>query len=173
MISKEDLRGKRFNRLIIVSRVDPTKNSRAKRWLCLCDCGKFKKVSVYSLKNGAIKSCGCLRKEVLINRMHKHGDSPSSGESRLYIIWQNMKARCYNPNGTRYNKYGKRGIEICPGWKDNYIAFKFWAILSGYQDDLTIDRIDNDGNYEPNNCQWITKSESSIKTNKQRSVRCP
>lgn len=92
----------------------------------------------------------------------KHGDSK---DERLYRIWGNMKTRCYNPNHERYSCYGGRGIEICAEWKDDYVSFKKWALSNGYQDDLTIDRIDSFENYCPENCRWITRSYNSKRVN--------
>jgi len=94
---------------------------------------------------------------------YKHGEARSGKETRLYRVWDSMKQRCFNPRDKAYKWYGGRGIIICLEWKNNYSAFKFWAILNGYQEGLTIDRIDNDGNYEPNNCQFITKEENARK----------
>lgn len=115
------------------------------------------------LKNGAIKSCGCLLREATSKRRYKHGESNGRLVTRLYIIWTNMKRRCFYPKDINFHRYGGRGITVCPEWRNNYSLFRFWAILNGYQNNLTIDRINNDGNYEPDNCQWLTKPENSRK----------
>ena len=163
-----DLTNQRFGRL---TAIQPTKN-RSKSgnviWLCKCDCGNFSEVANKSLLSGLTKSCGCLRRKRTIERNLKHGDASRGTKPRLYNIWTDMKARCLSLNLPQYKYYGKRGITICEQWKNNYLAFKWWAMSHGYADDLTIDRINHKGNYEPNNCQWLTRSENSIKANKER-----
>ncbi len=128
-------------------------------WKVMCDCGILKEVREIDLTYGATKSCGCLRRE----RFFKHGDSVLG--LKLYRIWKAMWTRCTNPNGKSYKDYGSRGITVCEEWKD-YKVFKDWAIASGYRDDLTIERIDNDGNYEPGNCKWILLPEQQLNTRK-------
>ena len=98
--------------------------------------------------------------------MLKHGDAKNNKESRLYTVWINMRQRCNNPNGSGYKDYGGRGIGICSDW-DDYSKFKSWALANGYSNDLTIDRADNDGDYCPENCQWITKGDNTIKSKRK------
>lgn len=156
---KNNLAGQKFGRLTILYKSGKSKNGHS-IYSCLCDCGKRVDIFGTNLKMGYTKSCGCLRKEVTINKNYKHGDARKKSTTRLNQTWQNMKARCHNPNANEYNRYGGRGIEVCSEWKNSYIVFKIWALKNGYQDDLTIDRIDNNGNYEPSNCQFITLSEN-------------
>ena len=121
-------------------------------WMCLCDCGNSRKVATKELTFGRARSCGCL----IIEARTKHAGTGT----RLYQIWTDIKTRCFNIKSAKYKWYGKRGITICEEWKNNYSAFRFWAILNGYQDNLTIDKIDNDKGYSPKNCQWLTQSEN-------------
>lgn len=147
--------GERFERLIVIS--EPfIKKGRSHVIVC-CDCGTEKIISVNSLKSGNTKSCGCLRRDGFIKRSTRHGQSGS----RLYGIWKTMIQRCTNVNSTAYPRYGGRGIIVCESWKD-FIHFQTWARSNGYQDDLTIDRLDNDKDYDPQNCRWATYQQQNI-----------
>lgn len=130
-------------------------------WECKCDCGKTTVVRETYLKNGHTKSCGCIRSD----RMKYSNPRTTHGlrGHRLNSIWRGMKTRCYNKNSLEYSNYGGRGIAVCKEWKDDFKSFYDWAMSHGYKEGLTIDRIDNNGNYEPNNCQWLTKSENVAK----------
>ena len=157
----EDLVGRKFNRLTVKSfmRTDKHYNTY---WLCKCDCGKEVVVTAGSLRSGHSKSCGCYMrersKELVTLRNITHGKS----YTRLYNIWSNMKARCCNPNNPDFKRwYGVRGITICDEWKNDFQAFYDWSMSHGYDDSLSIDRIDNDGNYEPDNCRWTTSKEQA------------
>lgn len=129
---------------------------------CKCGCSEQREVSGNSLRMGNTQSCGCLQKERaggVGGGQFRHGDTGT----RLYYIWRNMKRRCLNLGNVAYKYYGGRGILVYARWKDDYMVFKAWAMSHGYQDNLTIDRINNDGNYIPDNCQFITRSENSSK----------
>jgi len=167
MRKKEDLTGRKFGRLIALH-YSGVQHGTNVSWACLCSCGNIKNIRETDLKNGHTKSCGCFRRDF----RYKHGESKTNlkRQTRLYNIWTGMKSRCYNKKDTGYRYYGRRGIAICNEWRDNYNTFKSWAILNGYKENLTIDRINNDGNYEPDNCQWITAKENIIKIRNERCI---
>lgn len=149
-----DLTGKRFNRLTVIAL--HSKGSRKlghPRYRCLCDCGNECIVQSNNLSSGNTQSCGCYHSENL------HGMFKPN-KNRMYNSWRAMKARCLNPNNNRYRLYGGRGITICDEWL-SFEGFKKWAMSNGYADNLTIDRIDPDGNYTPDNCRWLHPSKQS------------
>ena len=148
-----NLTGKRFGRLLVIGKSE-SKNGMA-TWLCKCDCGNEKVVCGNELRKGKANSCGCLRKELAYKMLIQHGKA----NTRLYKVWKAMKARCNNPNNKRYSSYGGRGIKVCDEWQNSFQAFYDWAIANGYREGLSIDRVNNDGNYEPTNCRWATASE--------------
>jgi hypothetical protein len=119
--------------------------------LCRCDCGVRKFVLTNNLIRGLSRSCGCLRKKLCGEKFTKHGRRGT----RLYTIWCDMKARCNNKNSNNYHNYGGRGIDICEEWKNDFSPFFEWAIATGYNDSLSIDRKNVNGNYEPENCRWV------------------
>lgn len=155
MSAKMNIIGRRFGRLTVVS-YHGTKNNRT-LWKCLCDCGRYAVVSGKCLNNGNTKSCGCLRKQNAKKLFTKHGKSGK----RIYMIWAGVKTRCYNKTRKYYKYYGGRGITMCDEWKDDFQAFYNWSMSNGYNDNLTIDRIDVNGNYEPNNCRWVTMKQQN------------
>lgn len=157
----KDLTGQKFGRLTVIKKVENNKQGQIK-WLCECDCGNSAVVLGGSLKNGATQSCGCLFKEILIKRNSKHKKT----NTRLYRIWSRMKACCYNKNVKGYKNYGGRGIKVCDEWLNDFMSFYNWAINNGYKEDLTIDRIDVNSDYCPNNCRWTTKVEQQRNTTK-------
>lgn len=148
----DDLTNQKFGRLTVLG-LDTKKQSRKTYWICQCECGTIKSCRSDSLKNGAIVSCGCRKKEQDKENLTKHHDHMQSG-TRLYDIWQGMKGRCYNEHNIRYDNYGGRGIKVCDEWKNDFKAFYQWAIENGYSEEKTIDRINVDGDYEPSNCRW-------------------
>lgn len=141
-------------------------NKRVWSLVAKCDCGRFDVVRIdgwKQQKSGGCPECG---------KGWKHGDGKTKArhEKRLYTTWVGMKQRCTNPLVPHFARYGGRGITVCSEWLDDYRTFKQWALTNGYADNLTIDRIDNDGNYEPENCQWLTKSENSKKMHRDKKL---
>lgn len=165
-----DLIGEKYGRLTVVA-FDRFQNHKT-YWRCACDCGLSTTVSGNNLRSGNTKSCGCLFKEKIREtgkKNVKHGESHSK-RSRLYTIWCGMRQRCSNPNREAYRLYGGKGIKVCNEWND-YEAFKLWAINNGYADNLSIDRIDPNKDYCPENCRWITPSENTARANKNHKSR--
>lgn len=155
----KDLTGKRFGRLTVIG-IDEGKQTRKTYWLCQCDCGKISSHRSDGLISGSIRSCGCLKNELSAERVAKNHKHKQSG-TRLYHIWQGMKSRCYTKTSPDYQRWGGRGIKMCDEWRDSFESFYEWAMASGYKDTLTIDRVDNDGDYTPDNCRWTTAREQS------------
>lgn len=155
-----DLTGQRFGRLTVIGRADT--KSKDVKWLCKCDCGNECITKGIYLRTGDTRSCGCLAKEIIIKRNYKHGKR----HTRLYNIWRDIIRRCESTTRYAHEYYHDKGITICEEWRNDFLAFYNWAMNNGYSDDLTIDRIDTDKNYEPNNCRWVTmKVQGNNKSN--------
>lgn len=155
----KDLTNKKFGKLSVI-KFNNVNKSRHSVWLCKCDCGNVLLVEGPRLTSGNTKSCGCIKKEQNKTRAIKHGYY----NTRLYKIWFDMKRRCYNKNRKAYKYYGEKGIKVCDEWLNDFFSFYNWAIKNGYSDNLTIERIDYNKNYCPENCKWITQAEQTQNT---------
>lgn len=163
MNKNENIIGKKFGKLTVLEELKSTKKGDWHKHLkCLCECGRISYPTKTEVLNGRVKSCGCRIREIAKKLNTTHGLS----KTRIYNIWQGIKARCFNKNLKGYKNYGGRGVIICNEWLANFMNFYNWSINNGYQDNLTIDRIDNNGNYEPNNCRWVDmKTQQKNRTN--------
>lgn len=161
MIKDEQMINKKFGKWLVLQRTEERDSHGSIKYLCKCECGKEKLVDGYSLRSGISKYC------IDCKNQKRYGKKKNK---RINIIYNGMKARCYNSNTPEYKNYGGRGIKICDEWLDNYWNFENWAINNGYKNNLSIDRINNDENYEPNNCRWATRIQQQNNTRNNKFV---
>ena len=159
------MKGQLFGRLTVLERAGTGSGGYA-LWRCICDCGKETVVIGQHLRSGHTKSCGCNVKDISTVASVTHGMSGT----RLYAIWCNMRGRCYRKSREDYPEYGGRGIEVCEEWRASFATFKEWAISSGYRENLTLDRKDPNGNYDPTNCRWATLKQQANNTRTNRLI---
>jgi hypothetical protein len=157
----KDLTGQRFGRLICIKDIGRNRFNEA-IWECICDCGNTTNVDSSKLRKGNTRSCGCLQRERARESNFTHGlQFDKDGKTnRIYGIWRRMKQRCEDVNSSDYSRYGGRGIKVCDEWLE-FLPFYNWAIENGYRDNLSIDRISNEGDYEPSNSRWATRKEQN------------
>lgn len=158
MARYKDRTNQRYGLLVCLEYVGRTEKGRSALWKCKCDCGNTTVVRSISLVTGGTKSCGCLQRKAAAKECKKRTQHGAVGTS-LYYRWAHIKERCLNPSCQSYPHYGGRGIMVCDEWLEDFTAFRDWALANGYREDLTIERIDVNGNYEPSNCTWIPMSE--------------
>lgn len=150
-----DMRGQKVGLWTVIEQAGNTVNGAA-LWRCVCECGAERAVLGSDLRSGKSNSCGCEGVNRIGDAARKHGDS----KTRLYSTWKNMRRRCLDPRNSSYKHYGGKGVTICQSWGE-FSAFKKWSYDNGYADHLTIDRIDSNGDYCPQNCRWVSRTVQS------------
>jgi hypothetical protein len=159
-IPVQELIGKRYHKLILLNEVEPEiypNGEKKRRFRCQCDCGNITEARMSDMRSGRTNSCGCFRDEKIATVTYSHG----LHDTVLYSRWKGMKKRCYNKNHKQFRDWGGRGIKVCEEWKEDFRVFYDWAINYGFRKDLHLDRIDNNGNYEPGNCRFVTQAENN------------
>lgn len=167
MSKRKDISGVRFGRVVAIKYSYTDKHRRA-IWDCKCDCGNIFAVSAISLRSGNTRSCGCLRDELRRRKYKPEITKHGLGNHAIYSTWHGMIDRCCNPKSKVYHNYGGRGISVCCEWKNNIKSFYLFAKSNGWRKGLTIDRIDNNGNYTPENCRFITRGDNTKNTRQSK-----
>ena len=167
MSAVKDLTWQRFGRLTAIARAGSDAQGKA-TWYCICDCGNIVVATGAQLRRYNTRSCGCLAQEVSRKLRSKHGKT----KTRLFPVWQSMKDRCHCPSNHAYKYYGGRGIAVCDEWRYDFQKFYEWSIANGYDENApkgqcTIDRIDNDKGYSPDNCRWV---DMKVQNNNKRRI---
>src|SRR6476659_6232781 len=169
MSALKNLIGQRFGYLVVAQQAASDKAGKA-RWLCKCDCGGTTPVTSTNLKTGHVKSCGCYNRQLVNDRNFKHGHAPRGRPSAEYVCWRHVRNRCFDPLDPSWKYYGGRGITMCDQWKDDFTAF-IRDMGQRPSPKHSIDRKNNDGNYEPGNCRWATAKEQ--RNNRRPQAPCP
>lgn len=165
-MARANLVGERFDKLLVIEWVEMTRSGS--RWLCECDCGQTVIRTTSHLRYPS-KFSACRKCYAAFNsdRFRTHGGT-AGGRSPLYGVWRSMKGRCGNPKVREYKWYGAKGVTVCPEWREDFAAFREWALTNGYAAGLSIERKNSAGNYEPGNCEWITRAENGRRTAVER-----
>lgn len=163
-----DITNKRFNYLTAIKFSHRIKNHSY--WIFRCDCGREIVIEKSRVVGGRNKSCGCKKNELCKLAKLTHGDSRFSEYRNLFFVWCGIKQRCFYKNHICYKNYGGRGITMCDEWLNDYSIFKKWSLNNNYKYGLKIDRINNNGNYEPNNCRWVSNKENCRNTRKNKTI---
>lgn len=163
--------GDKYGLLTIIEEAEGRYSGKHRRriFLCKCDCGNFKKIALNSLRTGHTKSCGCIKK-ITARKNGLKGVTHGMSDTKLYDVWRGMKKRCYLESNPSYEDYGGRGIKVCESWLSSFEVFSEWAIANGYEEKLSIERIDVNGDYEPDNCEWIPLSRQSLNKRNTRYI---
>lgn len=167
MSIKRDLIGKRFGKLVVVEKLK-LNNHKETEWLCLCDCGNEYVSTSNRLTSGKTTQCRACSFKQMARKQTIHGCEPV----KLWRTYQNMKTRCNNENSLDFKRYGERGIKVCDEWNSSFANFKKWALENGWSENLTLDRIDNNIGYSPDNCRWVTMTTQSNNRRSNRILVC-